>query len=411
MAAPTARLWVISDIYYPEDVSTGYFMTRIAEGLAGAADVQVLCGRPAYAARHVRVARSEHRNGTTITRLGLFALPKDRLVLRALNVIGFTVAVTLYMLLHLRRGDRILNVTNPPVVPPLLAALAKWRGARFVLLVHDVFPETAVAAGLLSRNGWLFRVLAAVTNSAYKRASAIVVLGRDMAKLASAKRGHESGIRIIENWADLEEITPLPAEHNPFLAERGWTENQIAQLSGNLGRTHDVEALACAARGMSPASPWRFLFAGFGGKQGVAEDVAGQSPNCDYLGRQPREHLNDLLAASTVHVIAFVPGMLGLSVPSRMYNVMAAGRPIIAMAEPETELAMTVEEEAIGWRVDPGDSEELIALLGRITLIECQEMGVRARAVAQRRFGYDDMIARFVSVLALNDNAASEIGS
>jgi glycosyltransferase involved in cell wall biosynthesis len=409
MAAATARLWVISDIYYPEDVSTGYFMTRIAEGLAGVADVQVLCGRPAYAARHVRVARREDRNGTTITRLGLFALPKDRLVLRALNVVGFTLAVTLHMLLHLRRGDRILNVTNPPVVPPLVAAIAKWRGARFVLLVHDVFPETAVAAGLLSRNSWLFRVLAAVTNSAYRRASAVVVLGRDMAKLASAKRGHDREIRIIENWADLDEITPQPAKHNPFLVERGWTEKQVVQLSGNLGRTHDVEALARAARSMSSASPWRFLFAGFGGKQGVAKDIAGQSDICEYLGRQPRERLNDLLAASTVHVIAFVPGMLGLSVPSRMYNVMAAGRPIIAMAEPDTELAVTVEEEAIGWRVDPGDSEELIALLGRITPIECEEMGVRARAVAERRFGYDDVIARFVSVLMLNGDAAGEV--
>jgi len=79
------------------------------------------------------------------------------------------------------------------------------------------------------------------------------------------------------------------------------------------------------------------------------------------------------------------------------------------MAEPETELAMTVEEEAIGWRVDPGDSEELIALLGRITPTECEEMGVRARAVAERRFGYDDVIARFVSALLLNSNAASEV--
>jgi glycosyltransferase involved in cell wall biosynthesis len=401
MAAASVRLWVISDIYYPEDVSTGYFMTRIAEGLASVADVEVLCGRPAYAARHVRVARREHRNGTTITRLGLFALPKDRLALRALNVIGFTVAVTLHLLFRLRRGDRILNVTNPPVVPPLVAALAKWRGAHFVLLVHDVFPETAVAAGLLSRDSWLFRIAAAGANSAYKRASAVVVLGRDMARLAAAKRGCDSGIKIIENWADLEEITPRSAEQNPFLAERGWTDKYVVQLSGNLGRTHDIETLAFAARGMSPDSPWRFLFAGFGGKQGVAEQAAGESSNCDYLDRQPRERLSELLAASTVHVIAFVPGMLGLSVPSRMYNVMAAGRPIIAMADAETELAMTVIEEDIGWQVNPGDSDGLVALLDRIVTGDCQEKGTRARTVAERRFGYDKVITRFIAVLGL----------
>jgi glycosyltransferase involved in cell wall biosynthesis len=400
-ACPT--LWVVSDLYHPEDVSTGHVMTCLAEGLASDADVRIVCGRPSYAHVGVAVPSEEVRNGTVIHRVGLFAFPKDRVALRALNVLSFTLSALWFLARRLQQGDRILCVTNPPTLPSPLARLAGWKAARFFLLVHDVFPETAVAAGKLRAGGLLFGLLSRASAGAYRRAEKVVVLGRDMAKLAAAKRGTAEGVEIIENWADLDEIAPLPKEHSAILAELGWTDKRVIQFSGNLGRTHGVETLVSAARAMAGDMHWRWLFAGFGGKGEIAERAAEDSATIAYLPRQPRTRLPDLLSAADAHVIAFVPGMVGLSVPSRMYNVMAAGRPIIAVADRESELAMTVAENGIGWVVDPSDPAGLVRVLAEeATPDRCAEMGMRARRLAETRFTQERMTELFRASLGLS---------
>lgn len=402
MTAVRPTLWVISDLYYPEDVSTGHIMTELAEGLSNDAEVQVLCGMPSYASAGKRAPRHEVRHGTRIRRLGWFAFSKDRLLLRALNVASFTLSVLLFHAWHLRAGDRVLCVTNPPTLPSPLATLARLKGARFFLLVHDVFPETAVAAGKLRRESPFFRMLSWANAPGYRKAEKVIVLGRDMARLAATKRGTGDGVEIIENWADLDEISPLPKEESAFLAELGWTAKRVIQFSGNLGRTHGVETLVTAARSMAADAEWRWLFAGFGGKGGIAERAANGTDTIAYLQRQPRARLPDLLSAADVHVIAFVPGMIGLSVPSRMYNVMAAGRPIIAMADNASELALTVQENGIGWVVAPQDWAGLVRILREeATATTCAEMGARARRVAQSRYKREGMIARFREALGL----------
>jgi len=407
MNGSTRRLWVVSDIYYPEDVSTGHVMTRIAEGLSADAEVMVVSGRPAYAKAGTVVPRKERRNGTSIRRLGLFAFPKDRLLLRALNVGSFTLSALIHLALQMRRGDRVLCVTNPPTLAPLLALIARWKGAHFVLLVHDVFPETAVAAGKLAPSSWIYRLLQAAGAPAWRSSAAVIVLGRDMARLIAAKRGSSDGIAIVENWADLDEVIPLDRAENAFLADLGWSDRRVIQFSGNLGRTHGVETLVEAARSMSDDTEWRWLFAGFGGKEQLVAEAARGAATVAYLPRQPRMRLPELLGAADVHVIAFVPGMAGLSVPSRMYNIMAAGRPIIAVADRESELSQTLLEEDIGWQVEPGDWRALVDLLQhRLTPSALAERGVRARAVAERRFSFSAKLAAIRAVLELEKAVA-----
>lgn len=386
------KLWVVSDLYYPEDVATGYFVTGIAEGLAADFDVSVLTAQPTYAQAGIRAPRTEVHAGVFIRRLRATSFPKDRLLLRAVNVATFTLALCLAALLRFRAGDQVICVTNPPTVPPLLALITRLRGCRMHLLVHDVFPETLVAAGMLNANSPIKRVLQRFSDIAYRHAATVVVLGRDMAELATSKRGRATDVAIIENWADLEEIAPLPRADNYFLAAPDLAGRRVLQFSGNIGRTHAVETVLTAARHLaksgSSAPAWQFLFAGFGGKLKLVEaDVAnGVKRNVSVLPRQDRTKLNELLNAADAAVIGFVPGMVGLSVPSRMYNLMAAGKPIIALAEPEHELSQVIAETGCGWRIDPDDAAGLADLLDRVTSAALLERGERARETALRRF-------------------------
>lgn len=404
-AAGRRRLWVVSDMYYPEDVSTGFYMTHIAEGLADHRDVHVVCGQPSYGRHGVRAPAREARNGTRITRVAATHFPKDRLMLRALNVLSFTLSALLFLTLRLRRGDQILCVTNPPSLPPLLAIVARWRSAEFFLLVHDVFPETLAATRGSRRNGLGFRLLTGFANLAYRRARTVIALGRDMATLAARKRGRRAGIAVIENWADLDEIHPLAFSDNPMRAELGLNDVHVMQFSGNIGRTHDVEGILTIGRTMR-GEGWRLLVAGFGGKQQLAEQAATESRgDVIFLPRQPRERLNMLLNCADVFVIAFVPGMYGLSVPSRMYNVMAAGRPILAICDSGSELAQVVAEEDCGWHFERLDPDAIVAFLRSLDGEEIRRKGENGRRAAVERYSELSKIMVWKKILDTNGNA------
>lgn len=399
------RLFVVSELYYPEETSTGYFLTRIAEGLVDDFDVIAVCARPTYSARELDVEfRAEH-NGVSIFRMRSTRFDKDLVLGRLLNLVTFSVAAFLFCVLRLARGDRVLVVTNPPTVPPLVGLAARLRGASATLLVHDVYPEVLVATGVISRNRLLARALGACATAMYRLFDQIVVLGRDMEALIRGRLGASTdNISIIPNWGDVDEIVPIDPQYNSFTETHNPHGATIVQFSGNIGRTHDPESLLEAAERLKDRSDIVFQFIGYGGKASLVRDPSSsQHGNVAYLPRQPRDMLNGMLSAADVVVIPFVPGMLGVSVPSRMYNVMAAATPILALADPQSELAQVVREENCGWALTCGDVDGLVATLLYLATPEGKQdavnRGLNGRAAAVRRFSLPKILGQFRDVL------------
>lgn len=399
------HLWIVSELYYPEQTSTGYFLTEIAEGLADTFDVRVICGKPSYSERGMAVARTEQRHGTVIHRMRATHFNKDRLVLRAVNALTLAVAATVFALLRLRRGDRMLIVTNPPTLPPLLALVGRLRGVRSYLLVHDVYPEVLAATGMMAPGGTAWRMAAAFFNRTLGWFDRIVVLGRDMQTLIDRKiaagRGRAT-TAIIPNWGDVEEIRPIARADNPFAIDHGLLDRFVVQFSGNIGRTHDVELLLGIARRLEDLPHVVFLFVGYGGQAGTVAAHGGA--NLRYLPRQPRDRLNAMLACSDATVIAFKPAMSGVSVPSRMYNVMAAGVPIIAIADADAELSRTVIENDAGWQLASGDADGLEALIRRLAgpggRDEAAARGANARSALVPRYTLPRIVAQYRDILS-----------
>jgi len=410
MSEAPRRLWVVSELYYPEQTSTGYFLTRIAEGLADDYDVHVICGRPTYSERGVAVARRETRNGTTIHRMRATHFDKDRLALRAVNAITLSLAAMFFALFRFRRGDRLLIVTNPPTLPPIIGRIARLRGVRSLLLVHDVYPDILAATGLVSRGGGFYRLLSRFFSSTYRLYDGIVVLGRDMRDLIAGKfEGAAERIVIIPNWGDADEIHPMIRAENPFAIAHGLVDKTVIQFSGNIGRTHDIELILEAAKRLRDRLDLVFLFVGYGGKTALIEEARrdGGLPNVRFLPRQPREMLGPMLSCSDATIIAFNQEMLGLSVPSRMYNVMAAGAPIIAVADPKSELSLTIREYEAGWCIPTGDADALTALIAGID-DDAAKRGRNGRMAVQAHFTLTQVLDLFSRQLgALGRNASS----
>jgi glycosyltransferase involved in cell wall biosynthesis len=185
-------------------------------------------------------------------------------------------------------------------------------------------------------------------------------------------------------------VVPLRKEDTRLIRDLGLAKKFVVQYSGNIGRTHGLESLIDAALLLRDQPDIHFLFIGSGAKKPWLEKTVNELGlvSVTVLPLQPRDELCQSLNACDVAVISFVPGMAGVSVPSRMYNILAAGKPIIAVADEESELALVVREEGIGWVVPPNQPAKIreAALQARNDPETLRHMGRKARAVAEQKY-------------------------
>lgn len=377
------RLWIVTELYWPDQTSTAYYLSGIAEGLAERMDVRVLCGFPP-AETGLRPAADEVHQGVAIHRARALSLARRALPLRVLGALSVTLSIFAEALRRFRRDDLVLVVTNPPALPFAIALAARLRRSRWTLLVHDVYPEVLAVAGLLSSDSFLYGLLGRANRRLLLAADQVVVLGRDMRDLVAGRLPpRQPLITIIPNWADLEEVGDGDGGAGSLRDRLGIPRTAfVAGYSGNMGRTHDVGSIVEAAARLGPEAGFHFLLIGAGAEyRAVRQRLDRQPlPHVTLIPPLPRAELAAGLAAADVALISFRPGMRGVSVPSRMYNLLAAGRPVVAMCDGESELAKVVREEAVGWVLEPGDVDGLVRTLETARAGAAGLAGMRARA-------------------------------
>ena len=388
------RVFVFSELYFPDESATGYVLSKIAEGLARFYSVHVLCATPNRDSGRGGKGSIEQRNGVTIERCAATNFNKHVLLLRFLNLLTVSISIFWKSLWRLSRGDLVLVVTNPPSLPFFALAACRFRGAKCILLVHDVYPDVLTVTRILRPDASLTKFLVLLNKSLYRSVDKIIVLGRDMHELVCRKLGEQGDrVALVTNWADIDEIVPMARSENRFLGKLNLMGKFVVQYSGNMGRTHGLEALLDAARMLQGIVDIHFLLIGSGAKREWVETKARdlKLTNVTLLPPQPRHQLCEVLNACDLGIISFIPGMAGVSVPSRMYNVLAASKPIIAVADSESELARVVQEENVGWVVPPNRSDEVAAIIREAyhdpeRLIH---MGARARVAAETKYSFE----------------------
>lgn len=387
-ANPKARLIIVSEIFYPETTSTGYYLTAVAEKLVQEFDVQVLCSRPAGADGCGReIFRAIH-----IARLGRMTVPGATLVRRTVEASGRALRMLLWLLWHAGRKDTILVVTNPPFLPPVVVLAGLLKRSRSILLVHDVYPDAAVVAGLLRPGSVWQRLGSWVQRQVYRRVTRIICLGRDMRDLIGRAAPTEAAkLMVIPHWAEIDTIGVLNKQASRFGRDSAVGEKFVVLHAGNLGRTHDGDILLRTAAIGNGQDDVLFLMAVAGAQARSLAADAEKLQLGNFLVRPlpaDRNCQSDTLAAADVVVIAFKAGMAGISVPSRMYNAMAAGRPLIGVTEEDSELALVIQEEGIGWVTPPGDPAALWRAIceARAQPDRLRQMGQKAREVALSKY-------------------------
>jgi len=370
-------------------------MTGIAESLAASGiPVRVLCANPLPHGQGDSVLPArETLSGVQIRRISSPAVDKNHFLQRLWMLVSLTARFAAALIGEIRRGDSILVVTNPPTLPLVVSVIASLRGAKSYLLVHDVYPDVLVPTGLVSSDAIVYRILDRVQQFFLPRFERIIVLGRDMkTRLLGKVPGLAGRVEIIPNWGDIDEVRCLPRTGNPLREQLGWSNEFVIQFSGNIGRTHGVDDFLDLAMRLRDEPRVKFLVYGSGAGRAQIERVIsrGALPNVALLPPCQRTDLAVYLNACDLFFMPFKPGMEGISVPSRLYNVLAAGNPVLAAAHRDSELARVVREEECGWVVEPGDIESMTKIVrGAITVPDTlSRMRLRARDAAEAKYSH-----------------------
>ena len=379
--------------YWPDQAATGQLLTELAEDLVSryGTRVTVVAGRSLNASRVEAasrlniVARDEH-GGVDIRRANGTRLDPRRFVARASNYVSYFGAATAASF-GVERPDVVVSLTDPPIVG--LAALwtARRTGARFVFLCEDIFPEVAT---LLEdfHNTAVNSTLDRINRYLLRNADAIIALGDRMRRrLVEEKGADPRRVHVIHNWADCEAIVPGPKD-NAFSREHGLVDRFVLMHSGNVGLSQNLDVLVEAADRLRSKERLTIAIVGDGSKKRALEamTVARGLTNVRFLPYQPKALLHDSFAAADAFLVSLKAGIEGFIVPSKVYGILAAGRPYIAATGPSSEPAQIARDSGCGLVAAPGDPAALAAAIA--TMYDdpamTRDMGTRARLAARQ---------------------------
>ena len=361
MANVEKKIWIITELYYPTLNSTGYYMTEIAEYLAkNNQDVNVLCSNLTYNTNLVTTIKSEVRNKVRINRVLLKQIDKNNFIFRILRLTNASIKLFIKSLLLISRKDRVLIVTNPAFLILLMPMLKLIKGIKYDLLVHDIFPENLVAIKKMKSSSLIYKLIKFLFDFSYSKAENCIVIGRDMEKIVKEKIGDKSNITLIPNWAEVDKIFPVNKNDTNMINLLNLQGKFIFQFAGNLGHAQGLKNILDAIS-LIKNEHLHFLFIGSGAMESEIKLAAKNSllKNISLIGFQDRSNQNDFLNACDVALITLSDGMLGLGVPSKAYNIMAAGKPILIIADNASEISMCVKEYNLGWIVEPNNPKLL----------------------------------------------------
>lgn len=346
-----SQIIVVAEYIDEGQNSTGYYWSRIINGLH-ANGLEVLALKP----------RSFNRYDSFEGDSGIFK--------RLLKQVRISFDLVFQLQKVIRKKSIVFTGTNPAILLCLMPLLKIFFDFKWVLLVHDVFPDNLLAAGLVKRGNALFKIARWYFSWVYASPDQLLCIGRDMEALLNKKTNGRAKTVFIPNWASGDDVYPLPRGELEFFKNYGWENHVVFQFFGNIGRVQGVGNLL-EAISLVTSKNAAFAFIGGGAMVPVVEKFieANANKSIRFFGPMPLSQKNKGLAMCDVALVSLEAGMFGLGVPSKSYFSMAAGKPILAAVDADSEIGLMLSEFPVGWRCDPNSPQQLANLIDEICRI------------------------------------------
>jgi len=388
---------LLNEYFPPDTAATAKNAALVADAIAERHYVTVLAGRPSYdpTERHpAYLWRRERQGNLTIERVGSTAFSRFRMKGRIANYLSY-VALAIPRALSMR-PDVILAMTDPPIEGIVGASIAKLLGRPFVYNLRDLYPDMALAGGILHSGSWT-DAWETLHRKALRYAARVIVLGEDMRERILEKGVDPARIVVVRDAVPFPEIPPAVDEAVVREIRGGF--RFVIIHAGNLGFYGAWHTLIRAAQ-MLERDGMGLVFIGEGAMKPQVQQAAQGCPNVMFLPFRPACDIPSVMAAGDLHVITIKRGLEGVVVPSKMYNILAAGRPLLAVTTEKAEVARWAERWGCGIAADPDDAEAVAksvrSVLGAPERLE--HIGFQARKLAKT---YDRLneLRKFVDVI------------
>jgi colanic acid biosynthesis glycosyl transferase WcaI len=384
--------------YYPPDTSaTAKMAAVVVSALSARHRVTVIAGRPCYDPTEVypwRPLRRERHNNLSIERVGSTAYPRFQMRRRVSNYLSYSVLAALRALTI--RADLVLCMTDPPFCGIVGAAVSKLTGRPCVYNIRDMYPDMAVGGDIV-RPSFAIRRWEQMHRWALRQAARVIVLGDDMRDRIVAKGIDPARVIVVRDG--VRRPSQAPAADNPINREIRNGFRFVALHAGNLGFYGAWDTLLAAAKRLENTASG-IIFVGDGAQKERLMAAAHGTQAVRFLPFRPASEISYVLSAGDIHIVTVKQGLEGVIVPSKLYGILAAGKPVLAVAPSTTDVARIVTEAGCGVVVDPSDPDgvaeaiqELAAQPERVA-----EMGRRALAVAPN-YDIDIQLTHFVNTI------------
>lgn len=369
------RLLLVNQFFWPDCAPTSQLLTDVANGAVAAGhEVTVLCGPAGYAVMEVgdpppfRILRTP-------------GMPFRRDALGRMLSYGSFFCSVIWRALRMEKPDAALLLTTPPMLGCVGVLLKRIRGCPYYIWEMDIYPDIAVDLGVLKPQSFVTKCVDRIAMRIWGDSEGIIALGSCMQNRLLAKGILAEKIHVNDNWANGESIRPLSFPDDGKLT---------VLYSGNFGLAHDVATIMQVIQHLRQDHRFQFVFAGGGARQSTLRQLCGDGdfPNVTFRPYCKSEHLSANLGGSDLGLVTQLPQTIGSIVPSKIYGIMAAGRPILYVGPKDATPSRVIERFGCGWQIDPGNVAGLLALLRRL-VNERQEIvdaGLRARKAFEQNY-------------------------
>ena len=385
--------------FYPDIEATGQLMTDLCEALVKKKhEITVIAGQSYYSDNGKKFLHRQNYRSIEIIRGMGSTFSKRFLLLRIINLACYFLSAFIGGFLIKKKPDLIIVGTDPPVLGLIGIFFSKLYGTKLVYYCQDIYPDVGIVTGKL-RHPIINFLLHQINILSFIMSDKIICIGEYMKNRIIGKGVNERKIDIVYNWADTSLLYPVLKDDNPFVSKYDLKKYFTVMYSGNIGLTQNLEKIIDVAKSFKDNPKVRFLLVGDGAsKLDLQKQVVKNSlSNIKFLPYQSKDELKYSLSAPDIHLIPFEKGLSGIMVPSKVYNILACGKPYIGWIERDSEIHSIASKFKCGITVPPGDIRNMVRAINWAIKHpdKLKEMGMKGRESVVKYFDINISVDKF----------------
>jgi glycosyltransferase involved in cell wall biosynthesis len=400
---------IITEFFPPDYAATGQLIEELVKELENqGVAIRVFTGQPGYAFTTPEAPASEQIGDILVRRSRSTQIWSGRIRGKAVGGVLFTLRAFLHILRNCRKSDVFLLTSAPPFLPVAgYFSHLLWR-FPYVCLIYDLYPDIAIALGVVAKNHWLVKFWRAINRKVWQSSQGIIVLSPAMKERVIAICPEVADkVSVIHSWGDPKLIVPIAKENNWFAKKHNLVNKFTVLYSGNMGRCHDLDTILATAQQLQN-QPIQFVCIGGGPKrESFIQDVARLGlKNFLFLPYQEKNVLPYSLTACDLSLVSLEEGLESLVAPSKLYPALAAGRPIAVICPKTSYLPELIADGKFGIAIDNGDSNALSEFILQLSSHPqiAKKMGQSAREYLQSNFTPEIIAKQYINVLHCSRN-------